>query len=74
MASHSRREQVIGRIPMKPPIFKLNRKQLTDFFKYLDVEDLSRLRATCRRMSNAVEYYVTDLQVFVDWSVEEYRV
>lgn len=59
----------------KPPIFKLNRKQLTFIFDYLDVEDLGRLRRVCRRLSNAVEYYVQDLQVFVDWEEEEnYRV
>ena len=53
----------------KPPIFKfLNRKQLTDIFKYLNVEDLSRLRVTCRRMSKAVEHYVEALQVFADCS------
>lgn len=58
----------------KPPIFKLlNRKHLTFIFKYLDVEDLSRLRVTCRRMNNAVEHYVDALQVFVDWS-EDYMV
>lgn len=50
----------------KPPIFKLNRKQLSFIFDYLDIENLSKLRKVCRRFSNTVEYCVQDLQVFTE--------
>ena len=56
---------------VKPPILKLNRKLLVKIFKYLTIQDLGRLRTMCRRLNNTVEYYVQDLQVFVEWDEEE---
>lgn len=54
----------------QPAIFKLNRKQLRCIFKYLEIDELSKLRCTCRRLNNAVIAYVDKLQVFVNWLVE----
>jgi len=53
-------------IKQKPFLFtKLKRSHFCLIFKHLTVEDLANLNKTCKRLNNAVQHYMRELQVLV---------
>lgn len=49
-------------------IKRLNKAVLKKIFTYLSSNDLARLNMTCKRLRNAVQSYVTSIQVSIaDW-------